>query len=244
MCHSPEDRPAILPVAGASADEEHVVITSADGARFDAFVARSQQVAHAGIVVLPDSGGLSDFYEDVARRFAGAGIDAVTIDYYGRTAGTGPRPPDFNADDHMARTTPDTVDADVRAAAEKLRSYAGGIERMFTVGFCFGGAVSWRQSARGFDRSIGFYGSGEMLRTTVRDLSTLQAPLLLLVAEADPYFPIDDSRQIDRELTAANVEHETVVYPGAPHGFFSSGEWADVSNDAWERVLRFVSEAS
>jgi dienelactone hydrolase len=100
--------------------------------------------------------------------------------------------------------------------------------------------VSWRQAARGLDGSIGFYGSGEALRATVPDLSTLQAPLLLLIAEADPYFPIADSMQIDRELTTAGVKHETVVYTGAPHGFFSSGDWAAVSSDAWERVLRFV----
>src|SRR2546427_2261548 len=39
---------------------------------------------------------------------------------------------------------------DVRAAVEFLRSgQMGDVRSVFTVGFCFGGAQSWRQSAAG-----------------------------------------------------------------------------------------------
>jgi len=141
----------------------------------------------------------------------------------------------------MALTRPETIDADFGAAAEYLKSaQGGGAKKVFSVGFCFGGAISWRQSQHGIDGSIGFYGSGAALRETVPDLTTLKAPLLMLVAEADPYFPIADSRQIDTELEAAGVPHEMVVYPGAPHGYFSSGSWAEASQDSWRRVLKFV----
>ena len=241
MCHTPSDRPNIRQVGGAAHTVGDRVLRAHDGARFDAYLARSNEPNTAAIVVLPDSNGLSPFYRDLAERFAAEGINAIAIDYYGRTAGLGARPENFNGDDHMAQTTPKTVDQDVAAAAEYLRSDEGGAAKtVFTVGFCFGGAVSWRQSARGLDGAIGFYGSGAALSETVPNLKDLKAPLLLLVAEADPYFTIDDSRRIDRELTAAGVEHETVVYPGAPHGFFSSGEWTDISEDAWRRTLSFV----
>ena len=41
---------------------------------------------------------------------------------------------------------------------------------------------------------------------------------------------------------AAGVEHELVVYEGAPHSFFDRRyeEYADASADAWQRVLAFV----
>jgi carboxymethylenebutenolidase len=228
-------------VGGAASNQGSVVLRSTDGTRFDVFAARAASPSGTGIVVLPDSGGLSEFYKELARRFVGEGFDAVTIDYYGRTAGLGARPPGFDGDDHMAKTSPETVDADVAAAAQYLKSSEGGaVKRIFSVGFCFGGASSWRQAARGLDGAIGFYGSGAMLRGAVPDLRTLRAPLLLLVAEADPYFPIDDSKQIDRELDAAGVPHRTVIYEGAPHGFFSSPDWADVNEDAWRQVLDFV----
>ena len=40
----------------------------------------------------------------------------------------------------------------------------------------------------------------------------------------------------------AGVEHELVVYDGAPHSFFDrkQAEFADASDDAWRRVLAFV----
>jgi len=241
MCHSADDRPLIRSVGGASSSEGALVLTSADGTRFDAYSARAEHPSGAGVVVLPDNGGLSEFYMDLARRFAAEGIDAVTIDYYGRTSGLGKRPSGFNSDEHMAMTRPATVDADVASAVGYLRSSEGGAARkVFTVGFCFGGAASWRQSVHGIDGAIGFYGSGEALRETVPDLKALKAPLLLLIAEADPYFPIADSLQMVRELEAAGVEHEAVVYDGAPHGFFSSKEWADACEDSWRKVLEFI----
>ena len=50
----------------------------------------------------------------------------------------------------------------------------------------------------------------------------------------------------DAALTAAGVEHELVVYDGAPHSFFDRKfeEHADASADAWERVLAFIAQHS
>jgi carboxymethylenebutenolidase len=46
----------------------------------------------------------------------------------------------------------------------------------------------------------------------------------------------------ERALEAAGVEHELVTYPGAPHSFFDrkQAEFADASEDAWNRVLAFI----
>jgi len=119
------------------------MLTSADGTRFAAYFARAADPSGSGMVVLPDSNGISAFYTALARRLAEAGIDAVTIDYYGRTAGPGLRPTGFNGDDHMSRTTPVTVDEDVAAGAAYLGSRDGGaVKRTFCVGFCFGGAIA------------------------------------------------------------------------------------------------------
>ena len=197
------------------------------------------------MVVLPDSNGISGFYTELARRLAEAGIDAVTIDYYGRTAGPGLRPTGFNGDDHMSRTMPATVDADVAAGAAYLRSRDGGaVKQVFCVGFCFGGAIAWRQSANGLDGGIGFYGSGAALRETVPDLRKLKAPVLMLVAGKDIYFPLHDSMLTDRKLEEAGVKHHAVVYDDAPHGFFSDGSHQTAVDDAWRHVLAFVKENS
>jgi carboxymethylenebutenolidase len=43
-------------------------------------------------------------------------------------------------------------------------------------------------------------------------------------------------------LTDAGVEHELVVYDGAPHSFFDrkQEEFAAESADAWSRTLAFI----
>jgi len=245
VCHTADERPLVPSVGGAASDHGDLVLTSTDGTRFAAYYARAAHPTGSGMVVLPDSNGISGFYTELARRLAEAGIDAVTIDYYGRTAGPGLRPTGFNGDDHMSRTRPETVDADVAAGAAYLRSRDGGaVKQVFCVGFCFGGAIAWRQSANGFDGGIGFYGSGAALRETVPNLRKLKAPVLLLVAGGDIYFPLDDLMLTDRKLEEAGVTHQTVVYDAAPHGFFSDGTHQEEVDDAWQHVLAFVKENS
>jgi carboxymethylenebutenolidase len=245
MCHSGNELPLVRKVEGSAPDDGNLMLRSADGTTFAAYFASAKHRSGNGIVVAPDAGGLSEFYRAVASRLAEAGIDALTIDYYGRTAGSGPRPAGFNGDDHMARTRPDAVDADVAAAADYLRSGPGGaVERVFCMGFCFGGAVAWRQARNGMNGGIGFYGSGAALRETVPDLSELKAPLLLLVAGRDKYFPLDDSMLTDQALEAAGVSHRTVVYDEATHGFFSDPAQIVACDDAWSQVMDFVKQSS
>ena len=49
------------------------------------------------MLILPDVRGLFTFYEELALRFAEAGVAALAIDYFGRTAGTAARGADFDS---------------------------------------------------------------------------------------------------------------------------------------------------
>ncbi|TMC41638.1 MAG: dienelactone hydrolase family protein [Chloroflexi bacterium] len=244
MCHTNAARPPLPPIVGGSTDEGDLVLAAADGNRFMAYAARAAKATGAGIVVMPDVRGLHPFYKDLARRFAQAGVDAVAIDYFGRTAGLSERPDDFDFRTHIGQTTPETIAADVAAGIAYVRSAAGGApESVFTVGFCFGGAQSWRQSAAQPDLagSIGFYG----IPSRVRDvIPQMQAPLLLLLAGNDQATTQEDFAEFDRELTQAGVPHQMVVYEGAPHSFFdrSFEQHKDASADAWRQMLAFIKE--
>jgi carboxymethylenebutenolidase len=61
---------------------------------------------------------------------------------------------------------------------------------------------------------------------------------------ADEAIPQTDVDAFEEALTEAGVEHELVVYPGAPHSFFDrkQEEFADASEDAWARVLAFIEQ--
>jgi carboxymethylenebutenolidase len=54
---------------------------------------------------------------------------------------------------------------------------------------------------------------------------------------------IDQINEFDSRLTSAEVEHDILVYPGAPHSFFDRRyeQFADACEDAWRRVLAFLS---
>jgi dienelactone hydrolase len=63
----------------------------------------------------PTSGGLHPFYEELALRFGDAGVHALALDYYGRTAGTGSRGGDLDHTPHLQQATDDNVGRDVAA---------------------------------------------------------------------------------------------------------------------------------
>src|SRR3954453_14436868 len=132
-------------IAGGAAGEA-LTLTSADGTEFSAYLARAD--GPVGVVVLPDVRGLFRFYEQLAERFADAGHSAIAFDYFGRTAGLGPRGEDFDYMPHVQQTTPPTVAQDVAAAIEKLRAETGAAT-IVTVGFCFGGPRSFMQGREG-----------------------------------------------------------------------------------------------
>jgi carboxymethylenebutenolidase len=241
MCHDDDSRAPAPPVRGEVAEHGDVELTSADGTRFAAYQARpaSPRSDGAAVVLLPDVRGLHPYYRDLAVRFAEAGLPAVAIDYFGRTAGTGPRGDSFDHMPHVQQTDPARIEQDAAAAAARLRE--AGARAVFTVGFCFGGSQSWRLSASGLDLAgvVGFYGKPALVRDV---LDRMRHPVLLLVAGADQATPQQDFADFDRALTDRGVPHEMTVYDGAPHSFFdrSYAEWKDAGTDAWRRILAFA----
>src|SRR5439155_18171905 len=218
MCFDTDSVPPIPVIAGAAVSHGDLELEAADGNRSAAFLATPDEPAATGIVVLPDVRGLYRFYEELALRFAERGFAAIAIDYFGRTAGVSKRDDDFDYPEHVAKTTPATVQADVAAAVSRLRGV--GCTSIFTVGFCFGGRNSWLAAASGHDLkgAVGFYGS-----TVDRDTpgpttraAEMTAPILALQAGADKNITAEHNAEFDEALTAAGVEHEVVTYPGAP----------------------------
>jgi carboxymethylenebutenolidase len=246
MCFDHESSPPIPPLTGASVSHRDVVLEAADGNRFAAFVASPDEPARAGVVILPDVRGLYRFYEELALRFAERGYAAVAFDYFGRTAGAEKRGEGFEHMPHVQQTTAAGVQADVGAAVAQLRDAA--CEHVFTVGFCFGGRHSWLSAAGGHDLAgaVGFYGrpgpGSDGSPGPTQRAAELRAPILGLMGGDDQGIPLSDVDAFDEALDAAGVEHDLVVYPGAPHSFFDrkQEEFAAASEDAWNRVLAFL----
>lgn len=248
MCFDHDSEP---PIAGGSrpASGSDITLTADDGNELMAFLAEGDEPSGTAVVVLPDVRGLFQFYKDLALRFAEAGHDAIAIDYFGRTAGMGDRPNDWDYQPHVAATTLAGIKADVSAAVERLRS-ARPERKVFTVGFCFGGSNSWHQAANGLGLAgaVGFYGRPRRSDSdaVIERVDEMECAILALMGGSDPSIPRAAVDEFEEALARAGVPHEIRVYPGAPHSFFDRkySEFAEASADAWARVLDFVAANS
>ena len=250
MCFDTDARPPLPPIRGGALDARDLTLESRDGTPFAAFAARADAPSGAGIVIIPDVRGLHPYYEELTLRFAEAGVHAVTVDLYARTAGPEKRAAGFEYEPHVLQLDPSAVNDDVAAAAAHLRGAEGGdAEWLYTTGFCLGGRISFLQAAAGLglDGVMGLYGwpAGEHrsgLPAPADEAPRFGCPVLAIYGGADKGIPPAVRETFDRALDAAGIEHSTIVYDEAPHSFFdrAAEEHAEASQDAWRQMLRFM----
>jgi carboxymethylenebutenolidase len=252
MCYPAGARPPEVPpdlvhpmTGGAGGQDE--VLTSADGTKFRAYLSGASG-GDAGVVIAPDVRGLHPFYEELAERFASAGVHAIAFDYFGRTAGTERRADDFEYMPHVRRTTPKTVFADIVASRAQLEKETKA-RRTFVLGFCFGGRIAFLSSAEvpGLAGVVGFYGrlgtrEDDPWPVPAEQTGRMRARVLGLFGGEDPGIPATDIAAFEKALTDAKVKHHIETYPGAPHSFFDRtfNEHKAACDDAWRRVLAFI----
>jgi carboxymethylenebutenolidase len=248
MCHADDSRPPASPRHGVVADRGFLTLTASDGGALSAFYAEPAEAPRAGVVVLPDVRGLHAYYVSLAERFAEAGLAAVAVDYFGRSAGPVAgevRTDDFDWKAHLGQVTADGVDADITAAIALLRQRTREDLPILTVGFCFGGSQSWRQSGGELDLAgcVGFYGRPEMVGPAAAHAAK---PTLMLIAGADAATSVEDQLRLAGTMRASGADVEAVVYDGAPHSFFdrSFDQWTDACQDAWVHVLALADRVS
>jgi carboxymethylenebutenolidase len=253
MCFDHDSRPPIARIAGGALDGALVELTARDGNRFSAFRARPAGPTTAAVVILPDVRGLHPYYEELALRFAERGIDALAIDWFGRTAGVGWRGADFEYMPHVERTTWAGISADIDAAVTAIRGDPGSDDErplpLFTIGFCMGGRMSFLAATLGLDLAgvIGLYGTlaGPWRNDAPAPLDlvgSIASPVLGLFGGADAAITPDAVAAFDAALGANGVDRRIVTYAGAPHSFFDrkADEFAAESEAAWAEVLAFI----
>jgi carboxymethylenebutenolidase len=248
MCYDDNAQPPMPLSENSAARGQDVDLTAADGATIAAYLATPGGEADAQVVILPDVRGLHRFYKELALRFADVGYRALVIDYFARTAPDNDRTDAFEFMPHVEKMSQETFGADLDAAIENIRSGEGKGVPTFTVGFCMGGSLSFWAGTRGSELAgvIGFYAGLSRTRGAVTPAidfaPRIQSPVLGLFGGADQGIPESDRQAFERNLSEGGVEHEIVVYPGAPHSFFDrrATDYAEASADAWSRVQGFI----
>jgi carboxymethylenebutenolidase len=247
MCFDLDSSPPVPHIHGGSVHHHDLVLTADDGNEFAAFSAESG--GDIGIIVLPDVRGLFRFYEELALRFAEHGFDAIAVDYFGRTAGISKRDAEWDFWPEVQAMTISGLEQDVTAAIAYLRN-DDPLKPVFIVGFCLGGSNAWHMAAAdlSINGAVGFYGHPDRADfpvgapPVITRINEFSCPILALQGGDDPGIPIAVDDEFRDALRMAGRTDEVVVYDGAPHSFFDRkyAEFADDSQDAWQRILAFI----
>jgi carboxymethylenebutenolidase len=197
------------------------------------------------VLVIQEAFGLNEHIEDVARRIAAAGYVALAPDMYHR--GGARRTASYadlaTAIGLMNELKDDDIVADLDAAVAWLRVRPGVRgDRIGITGFCMGGRISYLMACarpEAITAAAPFYGGGIPVKRT----ATLQCPVLAFFGGDDAFIPAEQVARLEAAVREHHKTVETVVYPGAPHGFFCSERdsyRADAAADAWQRLMDFL----
>lgn len=234
------------------------VHVQADAERMPAFLARpNAEGPHPAVVVVHEAFGLNAHIREVATRLARQGYVTLAPDLYYREKTTAGYDNLQEAIRLMMTLWDDKVVADMGAAISHLRQQPFvRADRVGVMGFCMGGRITFLTAClnSAVKAAVPFYGGGigsvtpasaQSPKAPLDYADRIAAALLLFFGENDPFIPLDEVDRIKRRLAELKKDAETVVYPGAPHGFFCEQRDSyrpDAARDAWDRLLKFFSQ--
>ena len=180
-----------------------------------------------GVVVIHEANGISTQLLRFCQRLAAEGFLAIAPDLFFRVGGTEAA----EYIDLVSAMKPEEAQADLEASGRLLRELRA--TRVGITGFCMGGGLAYRMAVQteSFDAAVGFYGS-----SIANELGTPNCPTLLFFGGKDVWIPSENIEKV------AAHHRDTIVYPGAGHGFMRdrSEDFAEAdAADAWDRLLKW-----
>jgi len=222
------------------------------------FLARpSADGKHPAVVVVMEAFGLNEHIKDVAGRLAREGYVTLAPDLYYREKNAVVGYDNLQeAIRLMMGLWDEKIVADMKGAIDYLKAQAFvRSDRIGVTGFCMGGRVTFLTACRNPDvkAAVPFYGGGigsvqaseRTPKAPLEYADQLRCPVLLFFGDSDPFIPLDEVERIKQRLAELKKSAETVVYPGAPHGFFCNERdsyRADAAKDAWQRLTQFFAQ--
>lgn len=206
---------------------EWTTLDAGAGRNLHAFVAWPERHADAlAVIVIHENRGLTDWVRSFADQLAEAGFIAIAPDLLSGFDDEHARTKDFASED-AAREAISRLDAErVTGDLEVLQKWAaklpGANGRVAVMGFCWGGAQTFRfaTNAKGLAGAFVFYGTAP----------TDNAALARIAVPVHGFYGADDQRvnatiEATRSaMLALEKPYEAVVYDGAGHGFMRAGD--------------------
>jgi dienelactone hydrolase len=202
-----------------AAQAGEIVSYSVNGEAFEGYKAAAKGASKGLVVIVHDWDGVDDYERKRADMLADLGYDAFAVDLFGKG------------------NRPDTIDAKKK---EKGRLYqdrarmralllsglaearkATGREKAVVMGYCFGGGGALELARSGEAKDIAGYATfhGTLATPEGQSYPKTTPPVFIAHGGADTSVPMEHVTALSKELEAAGVTYEILVYSGAPHGF-------------------------
>jgi len=219
-----------------------------DNRSLQAFVVYPEVKSKApAVVVIHEIFGLTDWVRTVGDKLAAAGYIAIAPDLLSGFGPNGGGSSAFSSIEDARKAVsgldPDTVTADLNAAADYVKKLPAANGKLAVAGFCWGGGQTFRFATNRHDLSAAFVFYGP----PPKDVSPINAPVYGFYAGDDARIgaTIPDTKT---GMEQAGKKYDPVTYDGAKHGFMRAGEDPADTNEAnkkahdeaWQRWLSLL----
>ena len=203
-----------------SVTTQWIEIDSADG-KFGAYLAIPHTQKGPGIVLIQEIFGVNEHIRSVAEQYAADGYLVVVPDLFWRSGARIELTYDEagwkRAVELMNATDITKAQDDIKLAIAALKDQPGLDGGVASIGYCFGGLLSYLTAANGLvDVAITYYGGG--IQDQLDRADEIIVPLLMHFGEEDSHIPLEAVEKI-AERFENNDFVEIVIYPQAEHGF-------------------------
>ena len=189
---------------------EFTTLMARDGHEFQAYLAAPPGRPRGAVVVIQEIFGVNRHIRAVTDGFAAEGYTAIAPAFFDRIRrgielGYGPAEID-EARGYAQQLKPEKTLKDLAAAIAVVR-HSG---RVATVGYCWGGALSYRAACElPIACAVVYYGKPQDTGKKPK------CPVMYHFGSADKSIPLDEVKRLE----AARPEGIFYVYDGAGHGF-------------------------
>ena len=227
--------------------ENHVSLSVADGTTMQAYVAFPGKGINnfPGLILFQEAFGVNHHIRDVADRFAKEGFVVIAPEIFHRTAPAG-----FEGDynnfqgimPHYQAITNDGLIADMKACYQWLTEQLIATDKVFSVGYCLGGRVSFlANTVLPLKAGISYYGGGvDQLAERAPDL---KGKHLFFWGGRDQHIKAENINTITGALDKAGKDYLSVKFSYADHAF-NCNERASyneaAAKEAWALTLAFL----
>ena len=199
----------------------HWIDIATDDGSFGAYVSLPRGGKGPGIVLLQEIFGVNQHIRNVAAQYAADGYVVIAPDLFWRQGARIELAYDDagwkRAVELMNATDATLAQADIAATVKTLRALDGVGAKIASLGYCFGGRLSYHTAANGLvDAAVCYYGGG--IQNALERAGQITVPLLMHFGSADSHIPLSAVKSI-AERFEDNDQVEIHIYPDAEHGF-------------------------